>query len=98
MSELSIGIITNPDEDIVRLQFDNAGDENSQHRLAQYLHPRLLGVIRHSPRTMEVNVHINPLSTELLVDFLPVGDWHQRQDFEKFLYKWLPKALEEYTE
>jgi len=96
MTELSIGIILNPDEDLVRLQFDNAGDEISQHKLAQYLHPRLLAIIQQSPQAMQVNVHITT-TTELLVDFEPVGSYEQRQDFEKFLYKWLPRALEDYT-
>jgi len=97
MSKMSIGIFLNPDEDCVRLQFDNIGDKNSQHKLAQYLHPRLLEIKQRVPREININVHITQ-KTELIVDFEPVGNYNQRQQFEQFLYNWLPKAMEEYLQ
>jgi len=96
MSEMSIGIFLNPDEDCVRLQFDDVGDEFTQHLLAQYLHPRLLAIKQRVPRPLEIKVHITK-GKELLVEFEPVGSWSQRQQFEKFLYKWLPKAMQDYS-
>jgi hypothetical protein len=94
MNELSIGITLNPDEDCVRLQFDNIGDELAQQGLAQYLHPRLSSIKQQVPQ-MNIQVRVTD-STELIVDFEPVGDWTKRQQFEKFLYNWLPTAMKDY--
>ena len=94
MNELSIGITLNPNEDIVRLQFDNVGDELVQHGLAQYLQPRLSSIKQQVPQ-MNIQVQITQ-GKDLIVDFEPVGDWTKRQQFEQFLHNWLPTAMKEY--
>lgn len=93
MTEQSIAISVPEDEDSVTLTFESVGDENQQHLLAHYLHPKLLSIKQNIP-DCDIKVRITETS-DLYVHFVNLGDYANRQKFEKFLYIWLPKALKD---
>ena len=94
MSDMTVGIFVDPNDDEVSLKFHDIGNEIDQHKLAQYLHPKLLSVKQLIP-SMEISVIVND-TQDLFVKFTPVGDWGQRLKFEQFLRNWLSRAMKDF--
>ena len=96
MNEMTIGIFVDPDVDEIALKFHDIGSEIEQHKLAQYLHPKLLS-IKQNVLTISIQVSISE-TKDLFVKFTHIGDLNQRLNFEKFLYNWLPNAMKDFEE
>lgn len=96
MNEMTLGIFVDSDVDEIALKFHDIGSEIEQHKLAQYLHPRLFSIKQNIP-TISIQVSISE-NKDLFVRFTDVGDFNQRLNFEKFLYNWLPNAMKDFEE